>query len=84
MPKTGDHTPPRLRKELEKTMSRPEERIIRGFLFDRDAPAPAKPSDYQPAGPPKRICIVCGLKYIPEPGKDSPCGHIKADGTVVP
>jgi hypothetical protein len=33
---------------------------------------------------PKRMCPVCGGFYVFEPGKDSPCGHVKKDGTVVP
>jgi hypothetical protein len=57
---------------------------MRGFLFERETPVPAKPYDYQPAGPPRQICIVCRRRYIPEPGKGSPYGHVKADGTILP
>jgi terminase large subunit-like protein len=44
---------------------------------------PPRPYDNQPAGPPQRICSVCGSKYTYEPGKDSPCRHVKSDGTLV-
>ncbi len=44
---------------------------------------PRPPWDNQPAGPPQRTCGFCGAKWTFEPGKDSPCGHVKADGTQV-
>ncbi len=43
---------------------------------------PALAWDNEPAGPPKRICPVCGSKYVHEPGRDSPCGDVEKDGTV--
>ncbi len=39
--------------------------------------------DNEPAEAPRRICPVCESKYVYEPGKDSPCGHVKKDGTLV-
>ena len=52
------------------------------FLFDPDYPRPANACDNQPAGPPRRMCPVCGLKYTPQPGRRSPCRHVKEDGTL--
>ena len=31
---------------------------------------------------PKGICPVCGLKFLLEPDKSSPCPHVKKDGTL--
>jgi hypothetical protein len=56
---------------------------LRFLLKQSRAIVPARPYDNQPAGPPQRICSVCGAKYTYEPGKDSPCGHVKSDGTLV-
>jgi len=53
------------------------------LLLKPSIPAlPARPYDNRPAGPAQRICPVCGSNYTNEPGKDSPCGHVKADGTL--
>ncbi len=47
------------------------------------APPPVRslPDDEKTTGP-KRVCTVCNTHYVYEPGKDSPCGHIKKDGTM--
>src|SRR6266699_5125538 len=47
------------------------------------APPPVRslPDDDKTTGP-KRVCTVCNTHYAYEPGKDSPCGHIKKDGTM--
>jgi hypothetical protein len=29
-----------------------------------------------------RMCPVCGLKYTPQPGRRSPCRHVKENGTL--
>jgi len=53
------------------------------FLLKPSIPVlPARPYDNRPAGPAQRICSVCGSNYTSEPGKNSPCGHVKADGTL--
>lgn len=48
--------------------------------LSRAGPTPAW--DNQTAGPPKRICPICGSQYTYEPGKDSRCEHVKKDGTL--
>src|SRR5206468_2387728 len=63
--------------------SRFENSRLRLLLKPSMPVVPARPFDNQPAGPPQRICSVCGSKYTYEPGKDSPCGHVKRDGTLV-
>jgi len=47
-------------------------------------PVRASKDDPKTLGIPIRICPVDGSMFILEPGKDSPCGHIKADGTIMP
>jgi hypothetical protein len=58
-------------------------KLPRNLFKPSMAVGPARPYDNQPAGPPQRICSVCGSRYTYEPGKDSPCGHVRSDGTVV-
>ena len=50
------------------------------------APPPVRslPNNDNTAGVPKRVCMVCLTSYVFQPGSDSPCGHVKKDGTMVP
>ena len=57
--------------------------LPRSLLNPQAAVTPSRPWDNQPAGPLQRTCSFCGAKWLFEPGKDSPCGHVKADGTQV-
>ena len=57
--------------------------LPRSLLNPQAAVTPARPWDNQSAGPLQRTCSFCGAKWLFEPGKDSPCGHVKADGTQV-
>jgi len=41
---------------------------------------PASPLDNRPAGPPERICAICGTRWHYEKDKASPCGHVDANG----
>ena len=42
------------------------------------------PWDPKPGTGERRVCLVCWSSYSYEPGRDSPCGHVKNDGTVQP
>jgi hypothetical protein len=41
---------------------------------------PALPWDDKPAGPPERICSICGTRWRSDLNSESPCGHVNADG----
>ena len=41
---------------------------------------PALPWDNQPTGPAERICSICGTRWRPDLNRESPCGHVNADG----
>jgi hypothetical protein len=41
---------------------------------------PAPPLDDRPAGPPERICAICGTRWRYEKDRASPCGHVDANG----
>jgi len=41
---------------------------------------PASPLDNRPAGPPERICAICGTRWRYEKDRASPCGHVDANG----
>jgi len=62
----------------------PLSKLRRNLLHATLPAVRALPYDSQPGGPPKRICTVCGSGYVYESGKDSPCGHVKKDGTLAP
>ena len=47
------------------------------------AVVPAPAWDNEPAGPPRRMCIVCGQRWVDKPGEGSPCGHVTKDGTLI-
>jgi Terminase RNaseH-like domain len=69
---SGHVVPSRFAPNLPRNLFKPAMAVV-----------PARPYDNQPSGPPQRICSVCGSKYTYESGKDSPCGHVKSDGTFV-
>lgn len=54
----------------------------RGILGMAPPPVRSLPEDEKITGP-KRVCMICNTHYVYEPGKDSPCGHVKRDGTMV-
>ncbi len=41
---------------------------------------PRLPYDDQPAGPPERMCAICGTTWKGEKDQRSPCGHISPEG----
>ncbi len=51
-------------------------------LFRAPWIGPAASWDNGPAGPPKRICSLCGSKYLNESGRGSPCGHVNENATL--
>ena len=69
----GHVVPSRFNTDMLRTLLKPSMSVV-----------PARPYDNQPAGPPQRICSVCGSKYAYEAGKESPCGHVKKYGTIMP
>jgi hypothetical protein len=69
------------RTNLSARILRRDPRAIIGVSLP---PVRALKDDPKTAEIPKRMCPVDGSLYIFEPGKDSPCGHVKADGTIVP
>jgi len=36
-----------------------------------------------PSPPLRRICSICGKRYVKIEGEGSPCGHVRADGTTI-
>ncbi len=47
-------------------------------------PIKSMPEEWTTAGIAKRACVICWSSYVFKPGQDSPCGHVKKDGTLVP
>ena len=48
------------------------------------APPPVRSMPDTEATGPKRVCTICLTRYVYISGQDSPCGHVKRDGTIVP
>ncbi len=51
----------------------------RDLLPNISARHPQLDNDPAPTGTLRRMCVICGSLY--EAGKESPCGHVRADGT---
>lgn len=48
------------------------------------APPMRSPVDDKIASTQKQVCPICGSIYAFETGRDSPCGHVRYDGTIAP
>ncbi|GEM_PF-2746500 len=59
-------------------------RLRKGVIHEAPQPVRSLGYENQQGNEPRRMCPVCWTGYIYQQGTGSPCGHVKADGTIVP
>ncbi len=68
------------RTNLSAKILRTDPRAIIGV----DLPPIRSLGEVGPTGVPKRMCAICGSYYVFDPDNDSPCGHTRKNGTMIP